>query len=115
MSNKINNVVILQYDIRELSPEDVLNVMILGDVSQTHIDNIYKVTYSFDVESNCSAEDSEIAEYVWKLLNSDNRPNKNISVSMNVGDIVVINNVPYVCNNVGFKKCDCDVSNLIRK
>ena len=26
-----------------------------------------------------------------------------------------INNVPYVCKNVGFKKCDCDVSNLIRK
>ena len=103
---------VYQFKYKDVQREDC--DILFGEVNQDRVDRLYKKEFSHSLDGLCykDLDGEQISERMFKLFNSDDRPNGKVNRSISVGDIIEIDGVAYVCTNIGFEKMNLDLSKV---
>lgn len=68
--------------------------------------NDYEEVWSDNISVGDRSDEGAVAELLFMIFNSNERPENYTGRSMSVSDIVIINNKYFYCDDVGFKELD---------
>ena len=66
----------------------------------------YREVYQNTIEVEETEEPMETLERLFSIFNRDDRPNGQTGWSMSMGDITVMEGVPYLCDRFGFVRLE---------
>lgn len=75
----------------------------IGDASAYREDDEFVIGWQDEIEAESAAE---VCELMWMRHNADDRPSGRTCRSMCLGDVVVVGEVAYACEAMGFRQLD---------